>query len=104
MLASLDKLVRSNKKETFKHTQIGRTNEEFELLIRKGVYPYEYMDSWERFDETELPPIENFYSSLSASSISPEDYKHAQKVWKTFNCKTLADYHDLYLKKPSRLM
>ena len=67
LLASLDKLVKSNKKETFKHTQKGRTNEEFELLIRKGVYPYEYMDSRERFDETELPPIEKFYSSLSAS-------------------------------------
>ena len=77
LLASLDKLVKSNKKETFKHTQKGQTNEEFELLIRKGVYPYEYMDSWERFDEAELPPIENFYSSLSASSISPEDYNHA---------------------------
>ena len=104
LLASLDKLVKSNKKETFKHTQIGRTNEEFELLIRKGVYPYEYMDSWERFDEAKLPPIENFYSSLSASSISPEDYKHAIKVWKTFNCKTLADYHDLYLKTDVNLL
>ena len=60
LLASLDKLVKSNKKETFKHTQKGQTNEEFELLIRKGVYPYEYMDSWERFDETKLPPIEKF--------------------------------------------
>ena len=98
LLASLDKLVRSNKKETFKHTQKGQTNDEFELLIRKGVYPYEYMDSWERFDEAELPPIEKFYSSLSASSISPEDYKHALNVWKTFKCKTLGDYHDLYLK------
>ena len=104
LLASLDKLVRSNKKETFKHTQKGQTNEEFELLIRKGVYPYEYMDSWERFDETKLPPIENFYSSLSASSISPEYYKHAIKVWKTFNCKTLADYHDLYLKTDVNLL
>ena len=97
LLASLDKLVKSNKKETFKHTQKGRTNEEFELLIRKGVYPYEYMDSWERFDETELPPIEKFYSSLSGSNISTEDYEHALNVWKIFNCKTLADYHDLYL-------
>ena len=73
MLASLDKLVRSNKKETFKHTQKGRTNEEFELLIRKGVYPYEYMDSWERCKEAELPPIEKFYSSLLGSNISPEE-------------------------------
>ena len=88
LLASLDKLVRSNKKDTFKHTQKGRTNEEFELLIRKGVYPYEYMDSWDRFDETELPPIEKFYSSLSGSNISPEDYEHALNVWKTFKCKT----------------
>ena len=104
LLASLDKLVRSNKKETFKHTQKGQTNEEFELLIRKGVYPYEYMDSWERFDETKLPPIEKFYSSLLGSNISPEDYKHAQKVWKTFNCKTLADYHDLYLKTDVNLL
>ena len=62
------------------------------------------MDSWKRFDETKLPPIENFYSSLSASSISPEDYKHAIKVWKTFNCKTLADYHDLYLKTDVNLL
>ena len=79
MLASLDKIVRSNKKETFKYTQIGRTNEEFEL---KGVYPYEYMDSWEKIDETQLPPIEAFYSSLSGCGISDDDYEHAQKVWK----------------------
>ena len=62
------------------------------------------MDSWERFDETELPPIEKFYSSLLGFNISPEDYKHAQKVWKTFNCKTLADYHDLYLKTDVNLL
>ena len=55
------------------------------------------MDSWERFGETELPPIEKFYSSLSGSNISTEDYEHALNVWKTFKCKTLADYHDLYL-------
>ena len=68
------------------------------FLIRKEVYPYEYMDSWERFDETKLPPIEKFYSSLLGSNISPEDYEHAIKVWKTFKCKTLGDYHNLYLK------
>ena len=62
------------------------------------------MDSWERFDETKLPPIEKFYSSLSASSISPEDYKHALNVWKTFKCKTLGDYHELYLKTDVNLL
>ena len=62
------------------------------------------MDSWERFDEAELPPIENFNSSLSASSISPEDYKHALNVWKAYKCKTLGDYHDLYLKTDANLL
>ena len=65
------------------------------------------MSTWirgERFDETKLPPIENFYSSLSASSISPEDYNHAIKVWKTFKCKTLGNYHDLYLKTDVNLL
>ena len=52
LLAPLDKFVRSNKKETFKYTQIGRKNEEIELLLRKGVYPYDFMDSWEKFNET----------------------------------------------------
>ena len=62
------------------------------------------MDSWERFDETELPPIEKFYSSLSGSNISTEDYEHALNAWKTFKCKTLGDYHDLYLKTDVNLL
>ena len=73
-------------------------------MFRKGVYPYEYMDSWERFDETALPPIEKFYSSLTDSHISKEDYEHATKVWNTFKCKTLGDYHDLYLKTDVNLL
>ena len=56
------------------------------------------MDCVERFAETELPPIEKFYSQLSDSNISTEDYEHAQKVWKTFSIKNLGEYHDLYLK------
>ena len=51
---------------------------QYELLTRKGVYPYEYMSSWDRFEDTELPPIESFYSSLNMSKISKSDYKHAQ--------------------------
>ena len=74
------------------------------LLLQKGVYPYEYMDSFDRFQEAELPPIGKFYSSLSNESISKKDYQHAQEVWKTFNRKNLGDYHDLYLKTDVSLL
>ena len=59
-------------------------------------YPYEYVDSLERLDETQLPPRSAFYSRLNDRGISEEDYEHAQTVWKKINCKTLRDYHDLY--------
>ena len=85
LLASLDKLVKSNAKESFILTQQEHSKGKLELLIRKGVYPYEYMDSWERFDETELPPIEKFFSSLSGSNISSDDYEHAINVWNSFD-------------------
>src|SRR5215208_1566442 len=68
-----------------------------DLLLRKGVYPYEWVDSIEKFLVKGLPPIEDFYTTLGGS-ISQEDYKHAQKVWKAFDCKTFGDYHDIYLK------
>ena len=68
----------------------------FVLLLRKGVYPYEYMDSWERFNETSLPPKKDFYSKLILEDISDKDYLHAQKVFKKF-CKNMGDYHDLYV-------
>ena len=68
------------------------------LVLRKGVYPYDYMNDLEKFKETKLPPIEDFYSKLYECGISEEDYKHAQNVWKTFKMKTMRDYHDLYLK------
>ena len=64
------------------------------LLLRKGVYPYEYMDIWEKFDETALPPKEAFYSNLNLEDISNEDYMHTQKVWDVFEIKTLGEYHD----------
>ena len=71
---------------------------QYDLLIRKGVYPYEYVNSWDRFEETQLPPISAFYSNLNMSSISQEDYQHAQRVWKEFGIHNLGDYHDLYLR------
>ena len=69
-----------------------------ELLKRKGVYPYDYVDRLDRLSETQLPPKEAFYSRLSGDNISDEDYEHAQNVWEAFDCKTIKDYHDLYLK------
>ena len=72
--------------------------ESLKLLVRKGVYPYEYMDSFERFEEDHLPPKEAFYSKLHGAHISDEDYAHAQSVWNTLNIHTMGEYHDLYLK------
>ncbi len=66
------------------------------LLARKGVYPYEYMDSWDRFEEQHLPPKKAFYSKLSNEHISDADYAHAKNVWKAFDCGNLGDYCDLY--------
>ena len=68
------------------------------LLLRKGVYPYEWMDSMEKMDNENLPPKEAFYSTLTMLHISDEDYCHAQKVWETFHMTCMRDYHDLYLK------
>ena len=53
----------------------------FIFLLRKGVYPYEYMDSWERFDETSLPDKKFFYSNFYFEDITDKDYTHAQKVF-----------------------
>ena len=69
----------------------------FVLLLRKGVYPYEYMDSWERFNETSLPPKKDFYSELTLDDISDKGYSHAQKVFKEY-CIDMGDYHDLYVQ------
>ena len=67
-----------------------------DLLLRKGVYPYDWVDSIDKFSETQLPPQELFYSKLNEEGISDEDYLHAQEVWKEFNCKTFRDYHNIY--------
>ncbi|KAL9958769.1 hypothetical protein ACROYT_G035828 [Oculina patagonica] len=113
---SLDSLVSATPKESLKITKViskinSEKNAEFgkksenhkkaeieknaELLYKKGVYPYEYMDSWERFEETSLPDKKKFYSKLNDEHITDEEYEHAKSVWKTFGCETLGDYHDL---------
>ena len=74
------------------------------LLRRKGVYPYYYVSSIHVFKETKLPSKDLFYSKLNGEEISEEDYQHAINVWNTFNCQTLQDYHDLYLKSDILLL
>ena len=61
----------------------------FVLLLRKGVYPYEYMDSWERFNETSLLDKKDFYSEVNKKDITHKDYEHYQKVWEVFEIKNL---------------
>ena len=68
------------------------------MLLRKGVYPYEYMDSLEKFDKNTLPPKEAFYNNFNSGDISDEDYKHVQKVWDVFKFKNLGEYHDIHVQ------
>ena len=75
----------------------------FVLLLRKGVYPYEYIDSWERFNETSLPPKKDFYSELTLENITDKDYNHAQKVFEEY-CTDIGDYHDLYVQTDTLLL
>ena len=72
------------------------------LLLRKGVYLYEYMDSWEKFDKTTLPPKKDFYSELNLEDITDKDYNKAQKVFEEF-CSYIGDYHDLYVQSDTSL-
>ena len=74
------------------------------LLTRKGVYPYDYVSSLEKLSETQLPPKEEFYSKLNDEDITDDDYQHAIHVWNTFECKTIRDYHNLYLKSDVLLL
>ena len=76
----------------------------FILLLRKGVYPYEYMDSWEKFDETSLSDKKSFYSEFCLENVTDEDYIHAQNVFKEFEIKNLGEYHDLYVQSDTLLL
>ena len=76
----------------------------FELLLRKGVYPYEYTDSWKRFKEESLPDKESLYSELNKEGITDEVYAHAQKVWDTLKIKNLSEYHRLYVQSDTSLL
>ena len=102
MNASLEELVENlvnsstSNYDKFHHTRLHLgTND---LLFRKGLFPYEYFNSLDKFDETCLPPRDAFYSHLREEGISEDEYERALKVWETFGCRTFKDYHDFYLK------
>ena len=97
MSSSIADLVENLSPSDFKNID-GVIKHNTSLLRRKGVYPYDYVNSIKRLKDTKLPPKEAFYSKLDEEEISDEDYQHANNVWNSFNCQTLQDYHDLYLK------
>ncbi|KAK3745935.1 hypothetical protein QZH41_003071 [Actinostola sp. cb2023] len=97
MASGLDRLAANLKKEQFINMKKFFTGEKLDLLLRKGVYPYDYVNCLSKLDEKTLPKQEEFFSRLNDSDISEDDYKHAQKVWQVFKMKTMRDYHDLYL-------
>ena len=92
--------------KNFKNTYSFCNNDlnKFILLLRKGVYPYEYMDSWERFNGTSLPSKKEFYSNLNMEDIDEIDYRHDNNVFKNFKLENLGDYHDLYVKSDTLLL
>lgn len=107
MTSSLEKLVTNLSREgdaKFKVLKKYVNLNKVSLLLRKGVYPYEYMDSLRKFEEPGLPAIDQFYSSLTESAIPQENYEHAQQVFQDFQCRGLGDYHNLYLKSDVLLL
>ena len=110
MNSSLDKLVKNLSDEDFKYLVEEFSSENLELLKQKGAYPYEYMNSFERFNEEKLPARKYFYSStkdgkigddgkISDGHISVKDYLTCEKIWDKFEMKNMGDYHNHYLKK-----
>ena len=94
----LDSVAKSLGQEDF-HALKEEFKDKWDLMKSKGIYPYEYVTSFETLNETSLPPKERFFSKLTNRGISELDYERAQHVWNEFNCETLWDYTILYLKQ-----
>ena len=96
-----DNKLRDNWQEHFKYSFKGKyikNEKDLFLLTEKGVYPYDYCNDFNKFNDTELPEKKHFYSRLSEEDISDADYERAKLIWKHFNIKNLGEYHDLYLE------
>ena len=115
MNSSLDKLVKSFSDEDFKYLVEEFGTENLEILKQEGAYPYEYMNSFERFNEEKLSARKYFFSStkkgktdengkISDSHISINDYLVREKIWNKFDMKNMGDYHDHYLRKDVLLL
>ena len=98
----IDEELKKRFKNTFKFSSSDISK--FILLLRKGVYPYEYMDEWQKLNKTSLPQKEEFYSNLNMEDITDADYMHAKKVCKDFEIRHLGEYNDFYLKSNSLLL
>ena len=103
MASSLESLVGNLGLEKLKETR-KEFEAKFELLARKGIYPYDYMNGIEKFSDETLPAKEEFYSKLNDCGISDEDFDHAKRILKEFGMKKLGEYHDLYLKSDVLLL
>ena len=108
---SLHTLASNLNNEDFKQLTSDLGIDKLEILKRKDAYPYEWVDSYEKFNYKELPPKECFYSSIKDGKkdndnghISNEQYLHLQNVWNTFNFNTFRDFHNHYLKKDALLL
>ena len=95
-LSGLSSLVKNLPREELKET-VRFFGEKSNLMTRKGVYPYEFMDGFEKFEKRQLPKKTSFFSRLMQEKVSDEDFAHAQRVWEEFECKNMGDFHDLYL-------
>ena len=95
MNSSLDNLVKNLNDFVYLSSEF--KGEQLELVKKKGVYPYEYINSFKRFKADKLPDKDCFFSSLKDCGITDEEYQRAIDVWKVFNIKNLGEYHDLYL-------
>ena len=104
MSSSLSNLVNNLPAEAFKYTGQVFQGEQLSLMKKKGVYPYDYMNSFEKFEDIRLPKKEDFFSAMNNEHITDEEYQHAQNVWGEFGLLSMGEYHDLYLKSDILLL
>lgn len=98
MSSNFKKLVNTLPNDKFQNTSEVFRADELEIIKQKGVYPYESMDSFQKFEESEFRSKDNIDNQINDEGISEDTYKHAQSVWSKFKCLNLGDYHDLCLK------